>query len=87
MRHISGAGQFAVVPLDDNTCRLFMTMAEAYAIIANPMRCMVCDLAERELPDFDKMPDIEDANERRARRQAARQRASTATPAAQPDKE
>ena len=68
MRHISGAGQFAVVPLDDNTCRLFMTLTEAHAVIANPMRVMICDLAERSLPDFSKIKDIETKEERRERR-------------------
>jgi len=48
-RHVSGAGQFAIVPLDDQTVRLFVTRAEAEQIIANPMRVMICDLAARQV--------------------------------------
>src|SRR5208282_1289030 len=43
-RHISGAGQFAIIPLDDQTCRLFVTRAEAQQVILNPIRVMVVDL-------------------------------------------
>jgi hypothetical protein len=46
-RHVSGAGSIAVIPLDDKTCRLFVTRAEANQIIVNPMRVMVVDLNAR----------------------------------------
>jgi len=46
-RHISGAGQFAIIPLDDQTCRLFVTRAEAQQVILNPIRVMVVDLNAR----------------------------------------
>ena len=78
MRYIKGAGQFAVIPLDDQTVRLFMTLAEAHAAIIAPLRAMVCDLQERSLPDFDRIPDLEDREERKARRREDRQRAHTA---------
>ncbi len=31
-RHISGGGSIAVIPLDDKSCRLFVTMVEAEQI-------------------------------------------------------
>jgi hypothetical protein len=48
-RRISGAGQFAIVPLDDQTVRLFVTRAEAEQVIINPMRVMVVDLSARQV--------------------------------------
>ena len=67
-RHISGGGSIAVIPLDDKSCRLFVTMVEAEQIIVNPMRVMVCDLAERSTPCPDLPDDWEDRQ--RARKEA-----------------
>ena len=72
-RYIKGAGQFAVIPLDTPTVTLCMTYAEAQEQILNPKRVMICDLAERPLPDFSKMKDIETKEERRERRRAVQQ--------------
>jgi hypothetical protein len=47
-RHVSGAGSIAVIPLDDKTCRLFVTRAEAQQVILNSMRVMVVDLDARQ---------------------------------------
>ncbi len=83
MRRISGAGQFAVVPMDSQTIVLCMTRGEAENMIIDRMRVMVCDLQERSLPDFDRIPDLEDREERKARRREDRQRVDMVSPAAQ----
>jgi hypothetical protein len=69
-----GSGRFMLTTVDDaKRCFLFETKAEAEAMIAQPSRCKITDLAGKTAwQRMEEAPEVYDADELRRERRARR---------------